>query len=118
MKPSEASVAPTVFWRHTGVLLQALSYVCRWRLSSSGLRKQPRRGVWLGRHTIYTTTKASWSSTHHWQKQRVEDTATGAADAATFSRSPEAARLAKRSFGRKLVRDIRSQEVSEKLPQG
>jgi len=77
-----------------------------------------RWGVWLGRHTCYRTTQVSRSTAQAGRKPLTEEQVKGTADAVTFSKSPQCASVALRSFGQAREFRILKPEVSEKLPQG
>ena len=77
-----------------------------------------RWGVWLGGHTCYTTTQVPQSSAQAGRKPLTEEQVKGTADAVTFSKSPQCARVALRSFGQAREFQILKPEVSENLPQG
>ena len=76
-----------------------------------------RWGVWLGRHTCYRTTQVSRSTAQAGQKPLTEEQVRGTADAVTFSKSPQCASVAFRSFGQAREFRILKPEVSEKIPQ-
>ena len=71
-----------------------------------------RWGVWLGRHTCYRTTQVSRSTAQAGRKPLTEEQVKGTADAVTFSKSPQCASVALRSFGQAREFRIFKPEVS------